>query len=78
MADADTPVVEHCRQWLPDKADNCNAPAVVIVWGKLFDAKELGPRCGAHLPDRMRPMGLGINQWAVFDLRGLYRRPTNA
>ena len=69
------PVREGCRQWLPDKADNCWAPAAFIVWGKLFDRDELGPRCADHMPERIRDVPAGVTaQWAVFDLRGVWRQ----
>lgn len=66
-------VTETCRHW-PHNGDRCDQPAVVIVWGKLFPTDELGPRCGAHLPEQVAAQPfMRLDQWAVFDLRGLTR-----
>lgn len=65
-------VKEYCRHWVDGKANNCHAPAVVIVWGKLAAPDEFGPRCAAHLP-RWLDMHR-IDQYAVFDLRGVVGR----
>lgn len=37
-----------CREWLPEKADNCWAPAEYVLWGKLISPVGLGPRCYDH------------------------------
>jgi hypothetical protein len=37
-----------CREWLPEKANNCWAPAEYVLWGKLIPAEGLGPRCYDH------------------------------
>ena len=68
-----TPVTEHCRHWPPNE-DRCDQQAVVIVWGKLFDINELGPRCAAHLPEQVAAQPfMRLDQWAMFDLRGIIR-----
>jgi hypothetical protein len=37
-----------CREWCEEKADNCNEPAVFVLWGKLIPQEGLGPRCYDH------------------------------
>lgn len=69
------PVREYCREdieidGLPER---CNAPADFILWGKLFPAQALGPRCYDHAADHVGHRGLGDPAWAILDLRGLYR-----
>lgn len=70
-------VHETCREWMDAPTfDRCNQPAEAILWGKLFPAEALGPRCRSHaerylgratLPEAIR------EGWAIFDLRGLRR-----
>ena len=78
MADAE--VHETCREWVEEKFDRCNAPASVIVWGKLFDPEALGPRCTFHVEGWLSKQGGVWNledalrqHYAIFDLRGLRR-----
>jgi len=66
------PKQEHCREWVEHKYDRCNAQAVVILWGKLFPAEALGPRCNFHAVPHF--MGRSVTEiitagWAVYDLR---------
>jgi hypothetical protein len=66
--------LEFCREWVEDKTDRCNEPAIIIIWGKLFPAEALGPRCQEHAAKHLPDLSLHtITQWAVFDLRGLER-----
>ena len=65
-------VREYCHQWVGRAAPRrCDRPAVVIVWGKLSHPDELGPRCQDHLPSWLHMHQ--VDQYAVFDLRGLER-----
>ena len=64
------PTIEHCRHWVDEKVDRCNEPASIIVWGKLFEMDELGPRCSKHWPSSVHEDRL--DQYAVFDLRPLH------
>jgi hypothetical protein len=67
--------LETYREWVENKADRCNEPAIVIIWGKLFPPNALGPRCEAHAADYLPLSAMyAIDQWAVFDLRGLVRQ----
>lgn len=74
MTQEEVPIVEWCRHENGD-GDRCNAESVVIVWGKLFEAWDLGPRCVDHLPHEVqRYYPTRLDQVAVLDLRGLSRR----
>lgn len=49
-------------------------PADFIVWGKLFPASALGPRCYDHAAREIGHYPLARDSgYAVFDLRGLSR-----
>jgi hypothetical protein len=67
-------VHEFCREEV--KFERCGAPAEFILWGKLFPADALGPRCYDHAADHVGHYlltGRGLEQSAILDLRGLYR-----
>jgi hypothetical protein len=67
--------LEFCREWVEDKANHCAEPADFILWGKLFPPEALGPRCHDHAYEHAPGAFRGTQgQWAIFDLRGLYRR----
>jgi hypothetical protein len=71
---ADKIVHETCREWV--NIDRCNEPAEAILWGKLFPAEALGPRCRTHAEDHLggRTLQQVLREgWAIFDLRGLRR-----
>lgn len=68
----DTLPLEWCREWIEDKANYCYEPATVIIWGRLFPSKARGPRCTNHAMQHVDWSHL--DQWAVFDLRGLVRK----
>lgn len=42
-----------CREWLPEKADNCWEPAEYVLWGKLISREALGPRCYDHAAEHV-------------------------
>lgn len=70
------PVRESCRTWDDEKWNRCGAKAVVLVWGKLFDPEDLGPKCIDHLPEAVLPYWPHrLDQIAVLDLRELFRTP---
>jgi hypothetical protein len=63
---------EPCREWVAEKHDRCNERSDVILWGKLFPADALGPRCLDHAAAHIGWRSLAadqIEQHAVFDLR---------
>lgn len=63
---------EWCREDLAD-GERCHAPADFFLWGKMFPAEALGPRCYDHAVEHTHhSMPARCDQWAVFDLR----RPT--
>jgi len=65
-------VVEACRRCRDE--DDRFVAAEFILWGKLFPPEHLGPRCYEHAKDAIGWHGMSrIDQWAVFDLRGLRR-----
>lgn len=69
-------VREFCGEWIEEKVDRCNAPAEFILWGKLFPAEALGPRCYDHAAKHTGHWALSpsqLPQCAIFDLRGLQR-----
>lgn len=73
-------VRESCREWVDEKSNRCGDPAIVIVWGKLFDPEALGPRCEFHVEGWLAKQGGVWNLqdalrqgYAIFDLRGLRR-----
>lgn len=49
MISSELPDRETCREWVKEKWDRCNEPAIGVIWGKLFPPAALGPRCHAHL-----------------------------
>jgi hypothetical protein len=60
----------HCREWIgEDKFNHCNAPAEFVLWGKLFPADALGPRCYDHAAAHAGHRALGDPSWAIIDLR---------
>lgn len=67
--------LEFCREWPSGAAAPCGKPATVIIWGKLMNREALGPRCDDHAADHIGGDYYSdrLNQWAVFDLRGLVR-----
>jgi hypothetical protein len=76
---ADQEVHETCREWVEKKNNRCNEPAVMILWGKLFDPDAMGPRCLEHGERWLREQGAwsfpdALRQhYAIFDLRNLRR-----
>lgn len=49
-------------------------PAEFLLWGKLFPPEALGPRCYDCAEGHIGWPNMGdLAQWAVLDLRGLYR-----
>ena len=66
---------ESCREWVDEIANKCNRPAVVILWGKLFPAEALGPRCPEHAEKHLGRYYVDAirEHWAIFDLRNLTR-----
>jgi hypothetical protein len=63
--------VEFCRS-CHDLGQNRRAD--FIVWGKLFPAESLGPRCWPHLADQINYVNIDqIDQYAIFDLRAAAR-----
>ncbi len=69
-------VRETCREWIEAKHDKCHELADVILWGKLFPADALCPRCRAHAEDWLcRRIEDALREsWAIFDLRNLKRK----
>lgn len=66
------PIIEGCRAWVGD--NRCPNRAVVLVWGKMHEPDELGPRCEDHIPATVRRYWPHlIDQYAALDLRGLVR-----
>lgn len=66
------PVIECCREC---RDGGRTVFAEFILWGKLFPPEALGPRCYDHTSKYVGWAGMGrIDQWAVLDLRHLYRR----
>lgn len=61
-------VIGSCREWLPEKADNCNAPTEYVLWGKLIPTEALGPRCYDHAAEHVGHRALGDPAWAIIDL----------
>lgn len=73
MAETLAPVVQFCRE-CRDAEPSVLEPAVFILWGKLFPPEALGPKCYDHAAEHVGWSNMHrIDQWAVFDLRGLYR-----
>lgn len=67
------PVRECCREWVESKSNICGEEAVVLVWGKLHEPEEFGPKCIDHLPEGLRRHPFGLRNYAALDLRNLYR-----
>lgn len=66
-------ILEYCRQ-CRDLEPPVVTPAEFILWGKLFPAGALGPRCHDHAAAWIGWQGMSrIDQYAVFDLRPLMR-----
>lgn len=64
-----------CRDTQPYGAPG--VPAEFILWGKLFAPEAFGPKCYRHALKHIGHGGVSqIDQWAVFDLRPLQRRPS--
>lgn len=63
-------VVEWCRA-CRDK--DSLTQAEFIIWGKYFPPEHLGPRCYDHTADAVRNNMSQVDQYAIFDLRGLSR-----
>lgn len=60
---------ETCRYWLERSASYCHKTADFILWGKLADPDDLGPRCSKHISKEIRQSG--SDQYAVVDLRSV-------
>ena len=61
-----------CREWVPEVADNCNAPAEFVLWGKLIPPEGLGPRCFDHARKHVGYHALGSRSgWALIRLADL-------
>jgi hypothetical protein len=59
-----------CREWPPNKANICGAQAEFVLWGKLFPAEALGPRCYDCAATHVDRYGLMPNSgYALIDLR---------
>jgi hypothetical protein len=58
-----------CREWVPEKADCCFAPAEYVLWGKLIPPDGLGPRCYDHAAKHVGHNALAPRSgWAVLNL----------
>jgi len=65
-------MLEFCRECRDERDEY--VPAQFIIWGKLCSPDKLGPRCYEHTQDLVGFMDQ-VNQWAIFDLRGLVDTP---
>lgn len=61
-----------CREWCPDKNENCWAPAEFVLWGKLIPTEGLGPRCYDHAAKHVGHDGLrSRSNWAMININDL-------
>lgn len=75
MSDQRLEFCRECRDELhAGKRDRVRA-AEFILWGKLFPAEALGPRCYDHAARHIGGAGMAmLDQYAVFDLRKVVRK----
>lgn len=67
----DNTPVEWCRRC---RDQNRSRHADVVVWGKLFDASLVGPRCMDCLYEQYPSFRGNLSQYEILDLRPLVRR----
>lgn len=61
--------LEFCRRRLEPSGEWCGADAEFIVWGKLYPAEALGPRCYDCAAEQVGHRALTDESHAIFHLR---------
>ena len=75
MSDERLEFCRECRDELYAGTRDRIKAADFILWGKLFPADALGPRCYDHAERHIGGAGMSrLDQYAVFDLRTVVRR----
>lgn len=62
-----------CREWDEELSRFCGGEAEFVLWGKLFPAEGLGPRCYLHAAKHAGHRLPGDPAAAIIDLRPLQR-----
>lgn len=66
-------MITFCRERNGPTGEWCGNPAEFVIWGKLFPAESLGPRCYDCAAGHIGHRTLVDRQAAIIDLRPLLR-----